>query len=60
MNRTEYKYNKLLLAEWILKRLASNEILEVHRIEDAALDMGLILWDTKNDRFQAITIENDE
>ena len=59
MTRAEYIANQFMFADWILKRIANNETIEISDIEDAAFDFGLVGWDPKTEKFKPKKVEDE-
>jgi hypothetical protein len=61
MTQQQYNQQLLLFGQWLMRRFVENnsrDKFDIHHIEDAALDMGLLDYDVKADRMVAVKIDN--
>ena len=62
MTQEQYNQQLLLFGQWLMRRFVENnsrDEFDIHHIEDAALDTGLIDFDVKADRLVAIKIDRE-
>ncbi len=62
MTRDQYNRKLIMFGEWLMRRLAENpsrDKFDITHIEDAALNMRLVDFDIRADRFTPAYIEEE-